>query len=95
MGKKSIDSSLLTRAWVHSHEEDTATTRVYRPAGYAFPPTRGRTGFQLQPDGVLSTHKPGPTDQTATAEGTWELADDQLSLNPKGGKAQVLAVESV
>ena len=95
MGNKSINSSLLAKAWVHSYEEDTPTTSVYRPAGFAFPPSRGRTGFQLQPDGLLSTHKPGPTDQTVTADGKWQLADDQLSLHPTGGTAQVLCVESV
>jgi hypothetical protein len=31
----------LRRHGIHSHEEDTQDVRVYRPAGYDFPPVRG------------------------------------------------------
>lgn len=37
----------LQRRWLHSHEEDTADVRVYRPAEYPFPPARGRDGFEF------------------------------------------------
>jgi hypothetical protein len=95
MSSKKIDVAHLTQAWVHSHEEDTATTSVYRPANFPFPPARGREGFCLQPEGILTARKPGPTDQTVTAAGTWKLAGDELELAPQGESAQNLCVESV
>jgi hypothetical protein len=95
MSDKTFDMSQLAQAWVHSHEEDTATTSVYRPAKYRFPPSRGRRGFHLQPGGTLTAKRPGPTDQTETAVGTWKFAGDQLELAPKGEPAQTLCIESV
>ena len=62
--------------WVHSHEEDSGDLRVYRPAGYAFPPARGRRGFELLPDGAYVAHGPGPTDKPTSAPGRWEPAGD-------------------
>ncbi len=44
--KKVVDRSRLCQRWIHSHEEDTDTEMVYRPADFAFPPSRGRTGFE-------------------------------------------------
>jgi hypothetical protein len=90
-----IDVSSLAREWVHSHEEDTATTTVYRPAAFAFPPSRGRKGFHLQPDGTLTARKPGPTDQTMLAAGTWKLTGNNLELSPQGEGKQTLCIESV
>jgi hypothetical protein len=95
MSTKPIDRSQLAQAWVHSHEEDTATATVYRPAKFHFPPSRGRKGFHLQPDGSLTMRKPGPTDQTVTAAGRWKLAGDQLELSPQGEGPQTLSIESV
>jgi hypothetical protein len=95
MSNKTIDLSHLAQAWVHSHEEDTATTTVYRPARFHFPPSRGRKGFHLQSDGTLTTRKPGPTDQTVIAAGRWKLAGDQLELSPQGESSQTLYIESV
>lgn len=95
MSQKSIDVSHIAQAWVHSHEEDTATTTVYRPAHFPLPPSRGRKGFHLQPDGNLIARKPGPTDQTVKVEGTWNLAGDQLNLSRQGEATQILSIESV
>ena len=95
MNSKAIDVSHLAQAWVHSHEEDTATATVYRPAQFPFPPSRGRKGFYLQPGGILTARKPGPTDQTVTAAGTWKLAGEQLKLSPKGEGMQSLSIESL
>ena len=77
-----IDRSALERAWVHSHEEDSGDQRVFRPAEYAFPPSRGRRGFELRPDGSYAETAPGPTDKPEEASGTWELDDDTLVLSP-------------
>jgi len=95
MSSKKIDVSLLAQEWVHSHEEDTATTRVYRPARFPFPPSRGRRGFHLQPGGTLTARKPGPTDRTVVAAGRWKLRDERLELSPQGEDAQILHVESL
>jgi hypothetical protein len=45
-----LRTCLLVR-WMHSHEEDTDATEIYRPAEYAFPPARGRIGYEFIPDG--------------------------------------------
>jgi hypothetical protein len=95
MSGKSIDVSHLAQAWIHSHEEDTATTSVYRPATFPFRPSRGRTGFHLRADGTLTTRQPGPTDQTETTTGKWELDGDQLELSAHGTALRVLCIESV
>jgi hypothetical protein len=41
------------RHWVHSHEEDTQDVRIYRPAGYDFPLSRGRVGVEFREGGEL------------------------------------------
>jgi len=73
--------SQLFGHWVHSHEEDTGALRVYRPAGYRFPPARGRRGFELLPDGSYVAHGPGPTDKPTSRPGRWEpVGDGRLRL---------------
>jgi hypothetical protein len=95
MSSKLIDVAHLAQAWLHSHEEDTPTTTVYRPAKYPFRPSRGRKGFHLALDGTMTTRRSGPTDQIATAAGAWKLIGDQLELSPQGEPTQILHVESV
>ena len=95
MSSKAIDLSHLAQAWGHSHEEDTETTTVYRPANFPFPPSRGRKGFHLQPGGRLTARKPGLTDQTVITVGTWKLAGAQLELSLHGEGTQILRIESV
>ena len=90
-----VDVAQLAQSWVHSHEEDTATATVYRLATFPFPPSRGRKGFNLQPDGTLTARKPGPTDQTMLATGAWKLAGNRLELSPQGEGTQILNIESV
>ena len=53
----------LLQHWIHSHEEDTDTEMVFRPASFNFPPARGRKGFELSPDGTLIDYRIGPTDR--------------------------------
>ena len=91
-----IDRSALERAWVHSHEDDTADETVYRPADYAFPPSRGRQGFELRADGSCLETAIGPTDRPEEATGTWELADDgTIVLSRPGEPDERLRVISV
>lgn len=75
------ERALLHRHWVHSHEEDTATERVYRPAEFPFPPSRGRTGFDLKPDHRCTAFEIAPADGSEEYSATWELdADDRLTI---------------
>ena len=81
-----IDRSALERAWLHSHEDDTADETVYRPADYAFPPSRGRQGFELRSDGSCLETAIGPTDRPQEATGTWELTDDDTLVLSRPGE---------
>jgi hypothetical protein len=89
-----IDRGALPRHWVHSHEEDTADTMVFRPAGYGFPPSRGRTGLELRPDGSYVETGIGETDRPGSSGGRWELKDDRLELEGGSGTGRVLEVVS-
>ena len=39
----------LEGTWLVSREENSGDTLVYRLNTYAFPPSRGRTGFAIKP----------------------------------------------
>lgn len=58
--------------WVHSHEEDSGSTKVYRPASYNFPPSRGRTAVELRPDGTYIEYDSGPDDRGRAVVGRWQ-----------------------
>jgi hypothetical protein len=75
---------LVGRRWVHSHEEDTDDELVFRPADHPFPPSRGRTSFELRPDGTYAESSPGPVDVPEESTGSWSLDDDRLILGPEG-----------
>jgi hypothetical protein len=77
---------LVGRRWVHSHEEDTDEELVYRPADHPFPPSRGRTSFELRPDGTYVESSPGPVDAPEESAGTWSLDDDRLILGAVGDR---------
>lgn len=88
-----IDPASLHRRWVHSHEEDSDGERVFRPAAYAFPPSRGRSALDLRPDGSYGESAPGPTDRPEeSGEGTWRLAGDTLELRDLHGSTRALKV---
>jgi hypothetical protein len=71
---------LLLRRWMHSHEEDTETEQVYRPADYDFPPSRGRNGFEFRSDGTLWEFSPGPSDRLQAKKSAWELAEGEILI---------------
>jgi hypothetical protein len=73
----------LAGRWVHSHEEDSGDELVFRPAGYALPPSRGREAFELRPDGSYAGSVPGPADKPAATEGEWTLEDGRLRLGDR------------
>ena len=91
-----IRRELLVRRWIHSHEEDAGGEAVYRPATWAFPPARGRSGFDLRRDGTLVRIAPGPTDRPQKARGRWRLEGDRLVLlEPVAGETpQTLQIVS-
>jgi hypothetical protein len=94
--KKNIDKNALHRHWVHSHEEDTETERVFRPASFAFPRSRGRSAMNFKPGGGLVETGPGPTDHPQESRGTWTLEDNAtLSFCEKGKKRPKRAIKIV
>jgi len=68
----------LFKYWVHSFEEDTASAKVYRPKGYAFPRARGREGFELKPDGGYVRYDIARGDGSAGVKGTWKQIGPRL-----------------
>ncbi len=65
-------------SWIHSHEEDFNGRQVYRRPSFAFPPSRGREQFDLQPEGVLLYYGIAPNDGTATpVEGKWDMPSER------------------
>ena len=73
----------LCQNWIHSHEEDTETEMVFRPAGYRLPRSRGRRSFELRPDGSLIQFGIGPTDKPVETRGMWKLEEDKIALYSK------------
>jgi hypothetical protein len=83
-----IDRHVLPKKWVHSHEEDTDDTMVFRPDSHVFPPSRGRRSFELRPDGTMTNYSIGPDDRPGSRSGSWDLAEsNQLELRPDDPKA--------
>jgi len=93
---KPINTRDLVGRWLHSHEEDSATDVVYRRAPFAFPPSRGRSGFELAPDGSAHEIGIGPTDQPTTSKGQWRVADEnQLKLKLASGAGRNLTLRDL
>jgi hypothetical protein len=78
--------------WVHSHEDDTSSGMVFRPADYPFPPSRGRLGYVFNPGGELIEAGPGPTDRPQTVIGAWTLEGETLVLHLPGGDQRLRIV---
>lgn len=77
---KNATPEILQKRWMHSHEEDTATEMVFRPASFTFPTSRGRMGFDLGPNQALVEIGIAPADGAQEAAGKWALEDDQLQF---------------
>jgi hypothetical protein len=76
----------LQKHWVHSHEEDSGSEMVFRPASHPLPPSRGRTSFELRPDGSYVESSPGPADVPEESSGRWSLEGDRLALTAEGDR---------
>jgi hypothetical protein len=60
-------------SWLHSYEEDTASTSLYRPHDYPFRPSRRvRGGLEFRPDGSFIERQPGPDDRLHESVGRWK-----------------------
>jgi len=79
--------------WLRSSEEDTASELVYRPQGHRLPPSRGREGLELRPDGIAVRTFPGATDTAAHRFGRWRLLGDRLQLEFEGEGAATSTLE--
>lgn len=96
MASMQIEPEALTRRWVHSHEEDTETEIVYRPESYAFPPARGREGFDLRADRSCIDIGIGPADKALAQPGRWDLgADGRLRIWSDPGRKDLRILQLV
>ncbi len=78
--RKKAEAELLGQTWLHAYEEDEEDLLVYRPNSYDFPPSRGRTGFVLEREGVAKQYVIAPTDGLEEQVGTWEYKDKNTVL---------------
>ena len=85
----------LHKRWLHSHEEDTATETVFRPASYAFPRSRGRQGFELKADRSLIEIGIAPVDGPQEASGTWTLHGHRLQFFGPSSRTPVREMDIV
>jgi hypothetical protein len=87
MIEKDALSEIFNQSWRHSHEEDTGSEMVFRPASYDFPPSRGRIGFRLTRDGSAIVDSIAPADGSREQNGSWSLdqnANLQIDLKDAG-----------
>lgn len=76
----------LWNTWVHSYEDDTDSTKVFRTAGYEFPPARGRERFTLKEDGSFLYYGIAPNDGYAPpTKGSWS-AKNENTVQARAGQ---------
>lgn len=92
-----LPANIFGQRWLHSHEEDTATEMVFRPATYLFGPSRGRTGFELRPDGSALAIGIARADGPQEDEAKWNLqAANEIRIQvPKTQETRSLNLLSV
>jgi hypothetical protein len=93
-----VEKKNLVGSWLHSHEEDTASTVVYRPMEYDFPPARGRRGYEFRADGSCNVIGISPRDGAARTSCTWKLhggASSEILISFPDGRAESVPVVSV
>lgn len=92
---RSSDSPPLAGHWIHSHEDDSGDTEVYRPADYRFPLSRGRRGFEFRAGGTVRYDEIGHADRPEPAEGSWNLdRQGNIRLDFEGRPSLVLEIVS-
>ena len=98
--KTATQMKQLERTWLHAHEEDQGDVQVYRPNTYAFPPSRGRTGFRFERNSLFIQYDIALTDGLIERRGTWTYEGKnvfRISLkdpSQPGYRVKVVAVSS-
>jgi hypothetical protein len=90
-----IRPEILQGRWIHSHEEDVNTQMVFRPASYAFPPSRGRRGFELKSDQSLIDIGIAASDGPQVTKGTWKLDGSSLQFFKSAGRTPTQTLQVV
>ena len=85
----------LLQRWLHSHEEDRGAQQTFRPASFAFPPSRGRRGFELQAGGRMIDLGIAAADGTNVRPGSWSYAGNTLTLHVDGATPERYTVVSL
>lgn len=86
----------LEGTWLSSREEDRGDTLAYRPNTYAFPPSRGRTGFAFKPFSRFEQFDIAPTDGLAGHPGTWVIdGENKLRIHLTEGQEPDYMLEIV
>jgi hypothetical protein len=86
---------LLRKRWLHSHEEDSDTEMVFRPASFKFPPSRGRAGFDMKANNTFVEIGIAPADGPQESPGTWKLVDNRLELYKPSSSAPARTLQIV
>lgn len=86
--------SPLFQSWTHSREEDTDDVELYRPEAFPFPPSFGRDGFQIRPDGTFLRRDVGPADGTVEIPGQWTAKVVNASFDYPTTEAKTFALLS-
>jgi hypothetical protein len=99
MAAKKLNPALLRQRWIHSFEEDSAGTQVYRPQSWDFPLTRRpRAGFELRADGTAQLFLPGAEDRPEAADASWTEEDGEVVIRATkktaGGSSALRIIES-
>jgi hypothetical protein len=89
-----VQADQLLGRWFHSHEESQGDRLVFRPADFAFPPSRGRTALVFGQGGDLQVEGPGPDDRRRATSGRWRLQGNVLTTTAPGWSG-AFTVESV
>ncbi len=86
--KESFNLELLKeQAWFFAGEETSGDTIYYRPETYDFPLSRGREGFILKENGMVTYNAISPTDFPMRFEDAkWSYNDDILKLSIPGNE---------
>lgn len=98
MNESDLISKYLNQHWIHSHEEDTASETVFRPATYKFPRSRGRVGYEFKPNGKCTVTGFGPDDRSQKRDSKWELKitdPKEITVTLESGEIRVLRLITV
>jgi hypothetical protein len=79
---------VLFQRWIHSHEEDHGILHVYRPESFDFPPSFGRDGFEMCPDGEFVQEDIELADGTVRTRGRWVMHENRVVTVTLDGHTQ-------